>query len=56
MSIINKVVAKIVGSRNDRLIKKLFKTVDQINELEAELQGLSDKELGEKTQFFKQQL
>ena len=56
MSIINKVVAKIVGSRNDRLIKKLFKTVDQINALEAELQGLSDKELGEKTQFFKQQL
>jgi preprotein translocase subunit SecA len=56
MNIINKVVAKIVGSRNDRLIKKLSKTVDQINALEAELQGLSDKELSAKTQFFKQQL
>ena len=56
MNIINKVVAKIVGSRNDRLIKKLSTTVDQINALEAELQGLSDKELSAKTQFFKQQL
>lgn len=56
MNIINKVVAKIVGSRNDRLIKKLSKTIDQINALEAELQGLSDKELSAKTQFFKQQL
>jgi preprotein translocase subunit SecA len=56
MNIINKVVAKIVGSRNDRLIKKLSKAVDQINALEAELQGLSDKELSAKTQFFKQQL
>jgi preprotein translocase subunit SecA len=56
MNIINKVVAKIVGSRNDRLIKKLSKAVDQINALEAELQGLSDKELSAKTQVFKQQL
>ncbi|HBW06186.1 MAG TPA: preprotein translocase subunit SecA, partial [Gammaproteobacteria bacterium] len=53
---INKVVAKIVGSRNDRLIKNLSKAVDQINALETELQGLSDKELSAKTQFFKQQL
>ena len=56
MSIINKVVAKIVGSRNDRLIKKLFKVVGQINTLEADLQNLSDKALSAKTQFFKQQL
>jgi protein translocase subunit secA len=56
MNIINKVVAKIVGSRNDRLIKKLSKAVDQINALETELQALSDKELSAKTQFFKQQL
>ena len=56
MNIINKVVAKIVGSRNDRLIKNLSKAVDQINALETELQGLSDKELSAKTQFFKQQL
>ena len=56
MSIINKVVAKIVGSRNDRLVKKLFKTVESINALEAELQALDDKALAQKTQTFKQQL
>lgn len=53
MSIINKVVAKIVGSRNDRLIKQLFKTVNNINKLEPDLQSLSDEELSAKTQTFK---
>jgi len=56
MSIINKVVAKIVGSRNDRLIKILFKAVDKINDFEPDLQVLSDEDLKSKTQFFKQQL
>jgi preprotein translocase subunit SecA len=39
MSIINKVVAKIVGSHNDRLIKKLSKVAKDINALEPELQA-----------------
>jgi len=56
MNIINKVVAKIVGSRNDRLIKTLYKTVDKINNFESGLQALSDNDLQAKTQFFKQQL
>lgn len=56
MSIINKVIAKIVGSRNDRLIKNLFKVVEKINAFEPELQSLSDKDLVAKTQYFKQQL
>ena len=56
MSIINKVVAKIVGSRNDRLIKKLYKIVTQVNDLESGLQSLSDEELCAKTQFFQEQL
>jgi preprotein translocase subunit SecA len=56
MNIINKVVAKIVGSRNDRLIKTFFKAVDKINDFEPSLQALSDEELKAKTQFFKQQL
>ncbi len=53
MSIINKVLSKIVGSRNDRLIKKLFKTVDSINTLESSLQVLSDEQLRHKTQELK---
>ncbi len=53
MSIINKVLSKIVGSRNDRLIKKLFKTVDSINELESSLKTLDDNQLRHKTQELK---
>ncbi len=53
MSIINKVLSKIVGSRNDRLIKKLFKTVDSINNLESGLKALSDEQLRQKTQELK---
>ncbi len=56
MSIINKVVAKIVGSRNDRLIKKLGKAVNQINAYESDLQALSDENLALKTNEFKQRL
>jgi len=56
MNIINKVVAKVVGSRNDRLIKTLFKAVDKINDFETSLQALSDEDLKAKTQSFKQQL
>ncbi|CAC9434236.1 Protein translocase subunit SecA [uncultured Gammaproteobacteria bacterium] len=56
MSIINKIAAKIVGSRNDRLVKKLGKMVAQINAFEPELQALDDKALGAKTQEFKQKL
>ena len=56
MNIINKIAAKIVGSRNDRLIKTLFKAVDKINDFESSLQALSDEDLKAKTQFFKQQL
>ena len=56
MSIINKVVAKIVGSRNDRLIKSLYKIVNQINSLEDGLKSLSDEDLTAKTQDFKQRV
>jgi preprotein translocase subunit SecA len=56
MSIINKVLSKIVGSRNDRLIKVLYKTVGQINELEPSMQALSDEQLKSKTQEFKDRI
>jgi preprotein translocase subunit SecA len=56
MSIINKIATKIVGSRNDRLIKKLSKVVEGINVLEPELQALDDKALSAKTQELKQKL
>lgn len=49
-------LTKIFGSRNDRLIKTYRKTVDQINALEAQFERLTDEELKNKTQEFKQRI
>jgi preprotein translocase subunit SecA len=53
MSIINKILSKIVGSRNERLVKELSKTVKDINDLEEGIKALSDEQLRAKTQEFK---
>ena len=50
------VLRKVFGSRNDRLIKKLKKSVDAINGLEKEFEALSDEELKAKTDEFKKRL
>jgi len=49
-------VKKVFGSRNDRLVKKLRKTVNQINALEAEIEALTDEQLAAKTQEFRDRL
>ena len=56
MNIINKVLSKLVGSRNQRLIKQYSKTVNQINALEEEIRALSDSDLANKTQEFKNRI
>lgn len=48
--------AKILGSRNDRYLKKLKKIVLQINALEADFEKLSDEQLKNKTSEFKQRV
>ncbi|WP_100656581.1 preprotein translocase subunit SecA [Alteromonas flava] len=50
------IAKKIFGSRNDRLLKKMSKTVDAINGLEADLEQLSDEQLKAKTGEFKQRI
>ena len=40
---------KLIGSRNDRLLKQYRKTVVQVNSFEAEFEGLSDALLQAKT-------
>ena len=50
---LNKLVTKIVGSRNDRQLKKMRRTVDQINAFEPDIKALSDTELKAKTEEFK---
>jgi len=54
--IMNAIIRKIFGSRNDRLIKRLGKIVESINALEPTMQALSDAELKAKTQEFKDRL
>lgn len=43
----------IFGSANDRYLKKFKKTVNKINELEAQYELLSDSQLRDKTQEYK---
>lgn len=54
--VISNLVRKIFGTRNDRLVKGLFKTVHSINALEPSMLALSDVELAQKTTEFKQRL
>lgn len=49
-------LTKIFGSRNDRLIKRMFKIVNQINALEPSFTNLTDHELRSKTDVFRQRL
>ncbi|SAH90735.1 preprotein translocase subunit secA [Bordetella ansorpii] len=44
---------KLIGSRNDRLLKQYRKLVNQINGLEPKISALSDEELAAKTQEFR---
>jgi preprotein translocase subunit SecA len=47
---------KIFGSRNDREVKKFWPVVRRINEIEAELQKLSEEDLRKKTADWKAEL
>lgn len=47
---------KLIGSRNDRILKELNKKVQAINALEPAMQKLSDAELRAKTDEFKSRL
>ncbi|MCW8891801.1 MAG: preprotein translocase subunit SecA [Deltaproteobacteria bacterium] len=49
-------VQKIVGSKNERDLKKMQPMVEQINALEASFETLSDEQLQAKTQEFRQRL
>lgn len=50
------VAAKIFGSSNDRRVKGFRGNVDAINDLEAEVEALSDEELKARTEEFRQQI
>jgi len=56
MSIINKVLSKVLGSHNDRLIKKYNGQVSKINSWEEKMQAMSDEELVLMTEILKVRL
>ncbi len=53
---LNNLLKKVFGSRNDRLIKQYFQTVATINALEARIAALTDAELRAKTEEFRQRI
>ncbi len=54
--ILNSLFTKVFGSRNQRLIKQLLKTVDKIDALEPKYQDMRDSELQNQTQVLKERL
>ncbi|TBR36989.1 MULTISPECIES: preprotein translocase subunit SecA [Dyella] len=53
---LNRALTSLFGSRNERVLRQLSKSVTRINALEAEFQELSDDALRAKTDEFKQRI
>ncbi len=53
---IGNLIKKVIGSKNDRDLKKMQPLVDKINSLEADFEALSDAQLQAKTREFRQRL
>ncbi|GAA5194299.1 preprotein translocase subunit SecA [Ferrimonas gelatinilytica] len=51
-----KLLTKVFGSKNERTLKQLRKVVEQINAMEADWSALSDEQLKQKTEEFKQRI
>jgi len=53
---INQFLTKVFGTKNQRELKRLSKTVNEINELEKSISSLSDEALKAKTEEFKKRV
>ncbi|MGF1685868.1 preprotein translocase subunit SecA [Photobacterium japonica] len=53
---LSKLLTKVIGSRNDRTLRRMRKIVDQINKLEPQFESLLDEELKAKTVEFRERL
>ncbi|MCX8655949.1 preprotein translocase subunit SecA [Gilliamella sp. B2894] len=51
-----KLLTKVFGSRNERVLKMMRKRVERINALEPQMEALTDEELKAKTTEFKQRI
>jgi len=56
MPVMTKMFKKVFGSRNERLVRRLYKTVEKINAFEEEYAQLSDEALRAKTDEFRSRL
>jgi len=52
----NAILTKIMGSKNERDIKRMQPVIQRINELEVEMSGLSEVQLAELTPKFRQRI
>jgi preprotein translocase subunit SecA len=55
-ALIGSLIAKVIGTKNERDVKRMQPLVERINVLEPEMQGLSDAELRAKTDEFRARL
>ncbi len=49
-------ITKVFGTSNDRIVKKIYPVVNQINSLEPKMVSLTDAEIRQKTDEFKERL
>ena len=49
-------IRKVVGSKNDREVKRLYRNVQRINALESDMEALSDEAIRGKTDSFRERL
>ena len=50
------ILKKIVGTKNDRELKRYSHILDEVNKLEPLMMSLSDEELQSKTPYLKEKL
>ena len=53
---IGNLLKKIVGTKNERELKRIQPVIESVNSLEEEMKGLTDDELRAKTPYFKERL
>ena len=53
---INTLLAKVIGTANERELKRMRPVVTRINELESSVTGLSDAELKARTAMFRERV
>jgi len=49
-------ITKVFGTSNDRIVKKIYPVVNQINSLEPKMMSLTDADIRQKTDEFKERL